>query len=138
AERAAGRQDLGPPGRPAAAGQVDERVLVKGRNNPCEPAVVDPGSIEPLHVADAVGEEDPWAMPVEAVVNEWLVRRFALGAGQGSAVQDQAVEQAMARGGESDEAAAPDGLVAEGRRVEAGGQLAAIAEPDADALGDRH
>ena len=44
----------------------------------------------------------------------------------------------MADGRELDEAAAPDGLVAEGHGVEAGGQFAAIAEPDADALGDGH
>src|SRR5205823_6512700 len=37
-----------------------------------------------------------------------------------------------------DEAAAPDGLVAERLRVEASGQLAAITQPDADALGDDH
>ena len=77
-------------------------------------------------------------MPVEAVVDERLVGLLALGTGQGRAVQDQAVEQSMASGRERDEAAAPEGLIAEGLGIEAGGQLAAIAEPDADAFGDGH
>ena len=44
----------------------------------------------------AVGEDDPLAVAVEAVIDERLVRLLALGAGQGRAVDDQAVHEAVA------------------------------------------
>ena len=44
----------------------------------------------------------------------------------------------MALGVEPEEAAGPDGLVAKRLGVEAGGHLAPVAEPDADALGHGH
>ena len=44
----------------------------------------------------------------------------------------------MAARRELDEAAAPDGLVAERLGVEAGGRARRVAQPDADALGHGH
>ena len=66
-----------------------------------EPAVLDPGGVEHLDVADPVGEDDPVAVPVEAVVDERAIGLLALGAGQGGAVEDQAVDQAVALGVET-------------------------------------
>ena len=113
--------------------------MLGGRgDDPRELAVLDPGGVEQLDVADPVGEDDPLAVPVEPVVDERLVGLLALGPGQGRAVQDQAVHEAVADGRELDEPAAPEGLVAERLGVEAGGQLAAVAQPHADALGHGH
>ena len=94
------------------------------RDDAGELAVLDPGGVEHLDVADPVREDDPLAVPVEAVIDERPVGLRALGPGQGGAVEDQAVEEAVPRRRELDEAAAPEGLVAERLGVEAGGQLA--------------
>src|SRR5262249_52532761 len=115
-----------------------ERVPVHRRDDPGEPAALDPGGVEQLDVADAVGEDDPIAVPVEPVVNEGLNRPPAFGAGQGGSPADQARREARPRGGEMEEAAAPEGLVAERLRIETRSQLAAVAQSHADALGDRH
>ena len=77
-------------------------------------------------------------VPVKAVIDERFARRLPFRSRQGGAVHDQAVEYPVAGGRESDEAAAPEGLIAEGLGIEACGQFAAIAEPDADALGHDH
>ena len=72
-------------------------MLVGRGDDPRELAVLDPGGVEHLDVADPVGEDDPLAVPVEAVVDERLVGLLAFGPGQRGAVHDQAVEEAVAR-----------------------------------------
>src|SRR5262249_45229807 len=75
-----GREDLGPSPRPAAARQVGQRVSRNRRDDPGELAALDPGRVEQFDVADAVGEDDPVAVPIEAVLDEGLLRTTALGA----------------------------------------------------------
>ena len=64
AQRSAGRDDLRPLGGPAV-GRGGQRMLGRRGDVPRELAVLDPGGVEHLGLADPVGEDDPLAMPVE-------------------------------------------------------------------------
>ena len=83
AERALGREDLRPLGRPTAMSTGRAAGAVAGRHGPRELAVLDPGRVEELEVADPIGEDDALAVPVEAVIHERLLGLAACEAGAG-------------------------------------------------------
>ena len=103
-----------------------------------ELAVFDPRGIEHLDIADTISEHDLFAVPIKPVINKRLVGPGAGGSRPRRAIHDQAVHKAVAHGRELDESPAPDGLVTKGLGVEACRQFAALAQPDAYPLGNRH
>src|SRR5262249_46361169 len=84
--------------------------------------------------ADAVnrvGEDYALAVAIEAMVGPVCRTGPALRPRQRLPVHDEAVEEAMANGGEPDKSALPQRIIGERVGIETGGQLAALAEVNA-------
>ena len=124
------------PLRLATASRRRKRMLVNRRDDPREPTILDPGSVEQLDVTDSVGEDHSLAVPVKSAINERLVGFGTARLRQRRSVHDQAVHQTVTRGGELDESAAPDCLVRERLGVETRGELAPVAESHANPFGN--
>src|SRR5205085_462774 len=113
-------------------------MLVRRRDDARELAVLGPRRIEHLDAAKPVREDHALAVAVIAVIDERLFGRFAVRSRQGLAIHEQAVQEAVADGGELHEAAAPHRVITERLGIEAGGQLAALAEAHAHAARHGH
>ena len=107
AERAGRGKHLRPL-RLAAAREVGERVLVGRGDLAHELPVLHPRGVEHLHVADAVGEDRPRAVAVEATVDERLRHRVLFRRRQHLADGPDAVDEAEAAVAEADEAPCPE------------------------------
>src|SRR5206468_9348101 len=114
--------------RLAAAREVSERVPGGRGDLAHELPALHPRGVEHLHAADAVGEDRPRAVAVEAPVDERLRHRVLCRRRQHLAGGPDAVEEAEAVIAEADEAAFPERFDLQRVRVEAGGHLAVGAE----------
>ena len=137
AERAGRGDDLRPL-RLAAAGEVGERVPVGRGDLAHELAVLDPRGVEHLHVADAVGEDRPLAVAVEAAVDERLRHRLPLPASAACWPAGRMPSMKPKRWSlKRTKPPFPERFDLQRVRVEAGGHLAVVAESHAHAARHR-
>ena len=105
--------------------------LMRCAANACRPvrcrgriAVLDPGSVEHLHVAEAIGKNHAVAVAIEAAIDERLRGLCGGGNSEHRADRRDAVHESEAAIGEANETALPEGFDLERVGIEASRHLA--------------
>src|ERR1019366_1093958 len=129
--RARGRQH-GWPLSFAAARQVRQRMLVGRCDFAHESAILHPGSVEHVDIAELISKNHAFAVAIEAAIDEWLGGLRCRGNIEHLAIGGDAVHEAEATVREANEASCPNRFHLERVGIEARRHLALLAEANAN------